>query len=679
MSPTNPLLTERFPIPFDAIEASHVAPAVQELLADADARLKALEGYDGALTFDSVMLALEAITERLGWAMRIVGHLEGVATTKALRDAYNEAQPKVSAFESRIPLSAPLWDLLKRYAETAEAEALEGPQRRFLDKSLAYFRRHGAELGDADKERLAELDVELTKRTLRYAQNTLDATNAYELIVTDEARLAGLPDSAREAARESARGKGREGWRFTLQIPSYIAAMTYLDDATIREQIYRAMSSRASSGEYDNRELVMQIIRLRREKASLLGYDTFADLVLEERMANSGAEARAFVEDLRKRTRPHFEREREDLLAFRRELEGDDAPPLQPWDTAYYAEKLRQKLYSFEEEKLKPYFGFKRVLSGIFDIASRIYGIRLEPWEEAPGWDESVTAYRVLDQRDDRWLAVIYVDPFPRETKQGGAWMDGLVSRARGDDDSRQVAALVANMTPPVGGKDALLSHRDVETLFHEFGHILHHCLSRAVLRSQAGTNVAWDFVELPSQIFENWCWEREALDLFARHHETDEPIPEDLFQAMKRARTFRAATGQMRQLGFAVIDLALHTDFDPDTDGDAIDYSRALLQQYFPDPLPESHAMIASFSHLFADPVGYAAGYYSYKWAEVLDADAFTRFKKEGLLNPEVGQAFRETILERGDEEDPAVLFRRFMGRDPELGALLERLGIAA
>lgn len=678
MSP-NPLLTERFPIPFDAIEASHVEPAVDELLTDAQARMRALEAYEGPLTFDSVLLAMESISERLEWAMRIVGHLEGVATSDELREAYNAAQPKVSAFENQIPLSAPLWSLLRRYAETNEAKGLEGPRKRFLDKTLSYFRRHGAELGDADKERLAAIGVELTKLTLRYSQNTLDATNAFELIVTDEAQLAGLPESAREAARESAESKGKDGWRFTLQIPSYIAVMTHLDDASIREKVYLAMSSRASSGAFDNRGLVMDIIRLRREKAALLKYDTFADLVLEERMAKSGTKARAFIEDLRERTLPHFERERDELHAFRRELEGDDAPPLEPWDTAYYAEKLRQKVYSFDEEKLKPYFGFKRVLSGIFDIASRIYGIRLEAWDEAPCWDDNVTAYRVLDQSDDAWLAVIYVDPFPRETKQGGAWMDGIVSRARDEDDSRQVAALVANMTPPVGGKDALLSHRDVETLFHEFGHILHHCLSRAALRSQAGTNVAWDFVELPSQIFENWCWEREALDLFARHHETGEPIPEDLYQAMKRARTFRAATAQMRQLGFAVADLALHTRFDPDRDGDATAYARRLLDEYSPDPLPESHAMITSFSHLFASPVGYSAGYYSYKWAEVLDADAFTRFRDEGLLNPKVGRAFRETILERGDEEDPAVLFRDFMGRDPKLGALLERLGIAA
>ncbi|MEQ9322360.1 MAG: M3 family metallopeptidase, partial [Polyangiaceae bacterium] len=534
----NPLLTERFPIPFDAIEASHVQPAVEELLADAKARLATLEGYDGPLTFDAVLLEMEKITERLEWAMRIVGHLEGVATSEALREAYNAAQPAVSAFENQIPLSAPLWSLLRRYAETDEAKALEGPRKRFLDKTLSYFRRHGAELGDDDKKRLAAIGVELTKLTLRYAQNTLDATNAWELIVTDEAELAGLPESARQAARESAEAKGKEGWRFTLQIPSYIAVMTHLDDPTTREKIYLAMSSRASGGAYDNRAIVMDIIRLRREKASLLGYDTFADLVLEERMAKSASKARAFIDDLGERTRPHFDRERDQLLAFRRELEGPDAPPLQPWDTAYYAEKLRQKVYDFDEEQLKPYFSFKRVLSGIFEIASRIYGIRLEAWEKAPCWDDSVTAYRVVDQRDDRWLAVIYVDPFPRETKQGGAWMDGIVSRARDEEDSRQVAALVANMTPPVGGKDALLSHRDVETLFHEFGHILHHCLSRAALRSQAGTNVAWDFVELPSQIFENWCWERDALDLFARHHETDEPIPEELYQAMNRART---------------------------------------------------------------------------------------------------------------------------------------------
>jgi oligopeptidase A len=675
---SNPLLSEGFPLPYDAVTPAHVAPAVDTLLEDAAERLRALESLTETPNFDNCMLALEGITERLDRAMRMVAHLESVATSDELREAYNEAQPKVSAFASKIPLSASLWQVVKRYAETPQAKALTGPRKRFVKKTVSYFRRHGADLDDEGKARLEAIDVELTKLTLKYAQNTLDGTNAFELVLADEAQLVGLPPSAVAAARQNAEAKEVDGWRFTLQYPSYIPVLRYLDDPAIRERMYRAMATRAASGEFDNRDLVGKIVRLRRERATLLGYPSFADLVTEERMAKSGARARAFIDDLRERTLASFERERDELLAFRRKLEGSDAPVLEPWDTSYYAEKLRKERYNFDDEILKPYFAFGRVVEGIFAIAGKLYGLRFEPWTDAPKWHETVSAFKVIDAESDRWLAGIYCDPFPRETKQSGAWMDGQLTRTRDDDDGRHIGLVVANMTPPVGDAPALLSHRDVETLFHEFGHLLHHCLSRTELRSQAGTNVAWDFVELPSQIFENWCWEREAVDLFARHYETDAPIPDELFDALKRARTFRAATAQMRQLGFATVDLAVHIDFEPDRDGDPVAYGRTILGAHSPDPLPEDHAMLASFGHLFGDPTGYAAAYYSYKWAEVLDADAFTRFATEGLLDPTVGRAFRERILARGDEDDPAELYRAFMGRDPELGPLLERLGLA-
>ncbi len=674
----NPLLQRDFPIPFDRIRADHVRPAVDALLAESRAAVDAIGAASGPRTFDDTLGALERATERLEHAMRVIGHLEQVATTPELREAYNEAQPRVSELMAGIPLDEPLWRAIERYAGSDEARALTGPKARLLRKTVAEFKRRGADLPPAEKKRLAAIDVELATLTLKFAQNTLDSTNAWELVIDDEPRLRGLPDSARAAARESAAKKGKAGWRFTLQAPSWAPVLTHLDDAAIREQVYRAQVSRATAAPWDNRPIVARVLALRAEKARLVGYRDFADLVLEERMARTAARARAFVDDLFARTEAFFARETAELQAFRRELEGPGAPPLAPWDVAYYAEKLRQARYRFDEEQLRPYFAFERVLAGAFEIARRIYGVRFEPWPEAPVWHESVRAFKVVDEREGAWIAGIYVDPYPREEKHGGAWMDGILARGQGEADRRHAGVLAANVTPPVGGKDAALAHADVETVFHELGHLMHHCLSRAALRSQAGTRVAWDFVELPSQILENWCWERESLDLFARHEDGGEAIPEAMLDALRRSRTFRAASAQMRQLGFALADLSLHTEYDPARDGDPVAFARRAMERTSPAPLPPEHAMIASFDHLFADPVGYAAGYYSYKWAEVLDADTFTRFRREGLLSPAVGMAFRREVLERGDEDDPAELFRRFMGRDPELGPLLERLGLS-
>jgi oligopeptidase A len=679
MAGDNPLLEDVFPIPFDRVRPEHVGPAVDALLRGAEERLAAIEAQEGEPTFESCLGALEQATERLDRAMRVVGHLEGVATTPALREAYSAAQPRVAELSSSIPLRERLWQVLARYAATEEARGLTGARARFLTRTLSRFRREGAELDAAGKAELKSIDVELTKLTLRYAQNVLDSTNAFELWVTDAAQLEGLPESARRAAAQSAEQRGRAGaWRLSLQQPSYVPAMTHLRDAGIRERLFRAMTTRATSGEHDNRPLVRQILELRRRRARLLGFESFADLVLQDRMAGSGARARQFVADLVGRTEASFRRETEELQAFRRELEGPSAPAIQAWDVAYYAEKLRQARYEYDEEALRPYFALGRVLEGLFAIASRLYGLRFESWEGAPRWHESVRTYKVIDA-DGTWIAGIYVDVWPRESKQGGAWMDGILARARREADGRHVGVMAANVTPPVGGGDAALTHDEVETLFHEFGHLMHHCLSRTELRSQAGTRVVWDFVELPSQIFENWCWERDALDLFARHQTTSEPVPDALLGPMQRARTFRAASQQMRQLGFASVDLALHVDWDASRHGDPVAFARGALQRFGPAPLPDDHALVASFEHLFADPIGYAAGYYSYKWAEVLEADAFRRFKREGLLERAVGTAFRREVLERGDEEDPSELFRRFMGRDPDLDALLERLGLKA
>ncbi|WP_437304660.1 M3 family metallopeptidase [Sorangium sp. So ce388] len=682
----NPLLSLGFEIPFDRIRSEHVEPAVRALLEDARARLEAVVATPGPRTYDNTLGALEAVTDRLDRAMNVVSHLESTSTTPELRAAYNAVQPEVSEFLSGIALNDGVYGALKAFAATPEAEALTGPRRRFFKKTLDDFRRSGAELDPAGKKRLSEIDVELATLTLRFSQNVLDATNAFEFVVEDPARLAGLPPSAVETARQSAEDRGIKGYRFTLQAPSYIPVLTYLDDASIRERFYRAFNTRATEGGHDNRPLIRRILELRCEKAKLLGYASFADLVLEDRMAKTGAEARRFVSTLRERTEPVFEREKEELAAFRRELEGPGAAPLAPWDVSYYAEKLRRARYDFDDEALRPYFPLDRVVSGLFEIAHRLYGVRITPWQGAPTWHPSVRAYRLLEA-DGAQSAAFYLDFLPREQKRDGAWMHGLVTgapvpvpvedgRAAGED-ARHLEVLAGSFTPPVGGRPALLNHREVETLFHEFGHMMHHASSRVPIRSLAGTNVAWDFVELPSQIMENWCWERDALDLFARHHETGASIPDDLLQRMRAARTFRAGATTMRQLGFAEIDLALHMDWSPER-GDVIELAREVLSRYSPVPLPEGYAMIAGFSHLFSSPVGYAAGYYSYKWAEVLDADAFSRFQEEGLFSRQVGDAFRSQILALGDTQDPMDLYKSFRGREPTLDALLQRSGLA-
>ena len=677
MSESNPLVNLPFQIPFTEIKPEHVEPAMQTLLARAEERLEAIAAPSTARTFGNTMASLDVMSEDLDVAFGVVRHLEATATTPELREAFNKVEPVVMAFYARIPLHEGLWQAIKEYAATPEAAALNGVRKRYLTKTVQNFRRSGADLSPEDKKAMEAIDVELAEITTKFSQNVLDATNEFEHVITDEAMLAGLPPSAIDAARESAKSKNVEGWRFTLQAPSYVPVLTYLDHAPTRELFYRAYMSRCSAEPRDNRALILRILELRRRKAAMLGFADFSDLVLEDRMAKRGEHAWQFLLDLKNKTLPFFVRENEQLTAFRREMEGPDAPPIQPWDAAYYAEKLRQARYDFDEEQLRPYFPMERVLAGMYRLVERLYGIRVERDPDITGWDPAVLYYRILDS-DGTFIGAFYADWYPRENKRGGAWMDAF--RTGGPTPAGFVPHLglmCGNMNPPVGEKPALLTHRDVETVFHEFGHLLHHLLSKVELHGLAGTNVAWDFVELPSQIMENWCWEREALDLFARHYETGESLPEDLFQKMVAARTFRAANAQMRQLSFGVTDLALHRLYDPARDGDVIAYSKVILQEYSAAPLPDDHAMIAAFTHLFANPVGYAAAYYSYKWAEVLDADAFSLFRRKGVFSREAGLQFRQNILERGDSDEPAQLFRSLMGRDPDPTALLVRAGL--
>ncbi len=664
---SNPLFFSDDAIPFDLIEARHVEPAVDQLIKDAQAALTAISAATGTRTYENTLGALEDATTHLEESVGIVSHLEGLLDDADLRDAYNAIQPKIASFYSSIPLNLRLYEALKAFAETEEAQSLDAVRRRLLDRTLVYFKRHGAELSEEDKKTLSAIDVELAQTTNRFGQNVTDATDAYSLLITDEERLTGIPAGTKDGVKTD------EGWRFNLQAPTFIAVMTYAEDAELRRELYSAYNSRASRGQYNNCDGIAQILDLRQRKAQLLGYNDVADLYLEDRMAGSGAVAYEFVNDLRSKSEAAAVNEHRALETFRQTM--GEASSLAPWDLAFYAEKQRQAHFDFDEEELRPYFGLDSVLDGLYELLNRLYGIQIERVEDLPTWHDDVQSYRI-SEADGTVCGVFYLDLFPRKGKRGGAWMMPMRTGAP-QDGVPHVGAVCCNFTPPADGKPALLRHREVETTFHEFGHLMHHLLTTVTVRSLAGTNVPWDFVELPSQIMENWCWERESLNLFARHYESGESIPPVMLEKMRAARTFRAGTAMMRQLSFAAVDLRLHREYSPQENGEVVSYAREIAQGFSAVDLPSDYSMITSFQHLFAGPVAYASGYYSYKWAEVLDADAFSRFAKEGLFSREVGDAFRQTLLSKGNSQDPMELFVDFVGRKPDPNALLERAGL--
>ena len=676
----NPLLSlaaasSATPIPFDRIQASDVAPAIDALLTDCRARLEALKS--APCTWDATAGALDSLTDRLEVTLSVVDHLESVLDDADLRAAYNAARPEISAFYAKLGTDEAIFAVLQTFADSPAGKALDPVRRRYVDETLASFRRSGAALEAEAKTRLQALEVELSEACTTFAQNTVDATDAWHLDLPDASRLAGLPERAIAAARATAQAAKVDGYRITLQYPSYMPIMRYADDATLREAVWRAYMTRATSKDHDNRPLIGKILALRAEKAKLLGYADVADLLLEPRMVRTGARAWDFVEGLTKRTRAPFEVEQAQLAEFRRSLVGEDAPPIAVWDQGYFSEKLRQAKFDFDEEALRPYLPADTVIEGLFEVAQRLYGVTVTALSDRPVWHPDVKVYALDDADGQRW-GIFYADLYPRTGKRGGAWMRPFMTGDPANGGDPHVGLICGNFTPPVDGNAALLSHREVQTLFHEFGHLIHHLLTDVPVRSLAGTNVAWDFVELPSQIMENWCWAEPAMALFAKHHETGAPVPAELIARMQAARTFEGATAQMRQLSFATVDLELHRSFNAASDGDPVDYARAIAQQFSTVPLPADYAMIAGFTHLFASPSGYAAAYYSYKWAEVLDADAFTQFGEARLFDAAQGARFRSLILSKGNSRDPAELYREFMGRDPDPEALMRRAGLA-
>ncbi len=681
-----------------------VPAAVEEAMTNASKQLEAIASLSlDELTFANTFMALESAADDLDRAWGRVGHLDSVCNSDALRDVHNEWLPKVSAFYAQIALNDDLWRVLKSASESAEiTSGLTEIEKRLMDETLRDFRRNGADLPPTAKKRFEEIKRTLAEKTQKFSENVLDATNAWDLVIEDESCLSGLPDSAKDAARAAAKEKGHGSddapqWRFTLQAPSVIPVLQYADEESLRREVWEAYSQIGRQAPHENLELISEILALRHEQAELLGEASFADHVLAPRMAKDGKTALGFIEDLHDRIGSQFAQELQELETFKAEETGSSTGPLEPWELGYWGEKLRQKRYDFDEEVLRPYFAIDRVIEGMFDITQETLGIRLQEREtvfhEEPNetssaggpvevWHPEVKFYDVFDQSGE-FLGGFYADWHPRESKRGGAWMNYLrtgLPPSAAPDGKREphIGLICGNLTPSVEDKPALLTHREVETIFHEFGHLLHHLLGDVAIKSLNGVNVVWDFVELPSQLMENFCWERVSLDRFARHVETGEPIPDDLFERMLAARHFQAAMATMRQLSFGKMDLELHYHY-PGFKGKSIDREiDAMLATYQATTKSPRPNNAPAFTHLFASSTGYAAGYYSYKWAEVLDADAFTRFQAAGVISAAVGREYREKILSRGNSRDAGELFRDFMGRDPDLNALLVRSGLS-
>ncbi len=703
-----PFLANDFHIRWSTLTPQHIEADISKALQDAQTALDRVIDQDrGKMNFETVVLGLDDATRPLNEAWGLVTHLDSLCNSPALRAAHNAMLPKVSAFFAKIPLNEHLWDLLVTYSKTEEGRALKGVRQRALEETMEGFRQHGADLHGDKKKRLEEIESELSQLTQKYSENVLDSTNAWEMIIEDVTKLKGLPQSAIDAAKADAVAKGlgtddAPKYRFTLKAPSMIPVMEHLEDASLRKQMWQGATLIGRSGDHDNTENVIKILKLRDEKARIMDKANFADLILERRMAGSGKAALRFIEDIHRRVSIPFGRENIALQEFKADQTHQTAELLEPWEIAFWAEAQRKALYDFDTEELRPYFPLDRVLSGMFRLAEMVFDLRIvgrdviytTPGEKPatkpstqPGqlgpvevWHPEVKFYEVRNEKGVH-IGSFFADWHPRDSKRGGAWMNYLKMGIppSGENDRRLHLGLICgNMTPPVGDQPALLTHDEVCTVFHEFGHLLHQLLGNVEVPSLNGVNVWWDFVELPSQIMENFCWERESLDLFARHVETGKPIPARLFKKMIAARNYRSASDIMRQLAFGKLDLELHMNHANDDGVDLDVLSRKIQADYLTPTKTEAPSMARRFGHLFSNPVGYAAGYYSYKWAEVLDADAFTRFQKEGVLNPAVGREFRDKILSKGNSENPAKLFRDFMGRDPDPTALLSRAGLA-
>lgn len=686
----NPLLTDStlpYGAPqFDKIKTEHYLPAFEQAITEAKAEIEAIVNNPDAPTFENTIAALDEAGGRLNDAAGIFYNLMEADTNDQMQDIAEKVSPMMTEYSMYVSLNEPLFARVKAVHESAEG--LEPDQARLLEKTWKSFVRSGANLGAEDKETYSKLSEQLSLLTLQYGKNVLAATNAFTLNLTDEADLEGLPDFVREAAVETARSKEMEGWAFDLSAPSYGAFMKYSTRRDLRQKMWMAYNTRATEGENSNIELCRQIAESRLKIANILGYETYADYALEERMAKNPQTVNAFIQKLLEPSLPAAKAEVKELYEYAR-ANGFEDSEIQPWDFGFWSEKLKDARYSINDEQLKPYFRLESCIDAAFGLAGKLYGLTFEERKDIPVYHPDVKVYDVKDA-DGVHKALFYADFFPRASKRGGAWMTEFRGQSIVNGvEKRPFISLVTNFTKPTAGKPALLTHDELTTLLHEFGHSLHGILAEGRYSSLTGTNVSRDFVELPSQIMENWAFEPEFLDTFARHFETGEALPDTLINKIVEAKNYNAAYAQVRQLQFGILDMAWHTlkggsesghfdrlsDLKTMQELGTIAFEKAALKSSNVIPSIPEACISTSFSHIFSG--GYSAGYYSYKWSEVLEADAFSLFKEKGIFSTEVSHSFRDNILSKGCSEDEDVLYRRFRGHDPEPEALLEKLGI--
>jgi peptidyl-dipeptidase Dcp len=666
--------------PFNQLKTEHFEPALEAAITEARANLDKIRNATDTPTFENTILALETASEAVGRVSSVFYNLLHADTNDALQALAQKLAPKLADFSSDVLLDAKIFSRVKAVWDSRSTNGLtqdsHAEEMRLTEKTYKDFVRNGALLSDEKKAQLRALDQEMSKLAPQFSENVLKATNAFELWIDDENDLVGLPANAIEAAMIAATEKGEAAkgkWLFTLQITSYLPFMTYSERRELREKMYRAYSSRAYRGDFSNIELTKKIALLRHQRAELLGNNSHAQFVLQERMAESPEKAMAFLERILEKAKPAAERDLADVRELKAKETGD--ADFQPWDYTFWAEKLKMKLHDLDDEVLRPYFKLENVIEGVFEHARRLYGLSFKEVTDIPKYHPDVRVFEVSDTKKNSFIGLFYTDFFPRPSKQGGAWANSIREQGlQGGKIERPHATIVCNFPKSTPTTPSLLSLDDVRTMFHEFGHALHSLLSDTKFVSLGGTNVYWDFVELPSQIMENWAIEEEGLNLFARHYQTGEKMPRELIQKIQSSSRFQAGWFTMRQLVFGMLDLAWHSA-DPSKISDIAEFERKVTSRATLLPQPEGANMSSSFSHIFAG--GYSAGYYSYKWAEVLDADAFELFKEKGLFNEEVAMRFRENILSRGGTKHPMELYKQFRGREPDPDALLRRDGL--
>jgi peptidyl-dipeptidase Dcp len=669
----NPLLRPFDTPPFSQIKNEHFKPAFLKAIEKARAEIDSITDHADTPSFENTIVALEFSGRQLDRVSSVFFNLNAAETNEEIQKIAQDISPLLSEFNNDITLNAALFKRVKTVYDLKDTLALTAEQDTLLDKKYKSFSRNGANLADDKKKRLREIDAELSKLKLTFGENVLAETNKYEMHLTDEKDLDGLPEGEKEAAAQLAKSKEKEGWLITLDFPSYIPFMKYAGNRALRKELSLAYGSKCFHKDtLDNQENVLKIAKLRHERANLLGYDTHAHFVLEERMAETPEKVHGFLNELLEKAKPAAVREYKQLEDFAKDLDGIDQ--LEKWDGSYYSEKLKQKLFNLDDEILKPYFKLENVISGVFKVAEKLFGLHFEEVFDIEKYHDEVKTYRVFDA-DHALVALFYADFHPRKGKRGGAWMTSYKPqyRYKGENIRPQISN-VCNFTRSTPSKPSLLTFNEVTTLFHEFGHGLHGMLANTRYPSLSGTSVYWDFVELPSQIMENWCFEKEALELFAKHYQTGETIPMELVQKIKESANFQEGMATLRQISFGLLDMSWH-GADPSNIKDVKKHENEAFAgtQIYPDT-PET-CMSTSFSHIFQG--GYSSGYYSYKWAEVLDADAFAYFKEKGIFSTEVARKFMENVLSKGGTEKPMVLYRRFRGSEPKIEALLERAGL--